>query len=146
MQQGGNRVTDDTDRFIAALGELDAALDELVAIQGQMKQRIAEIRAAHAAGRRLADIVPAEDPPLLVQLLTQSAELLHSYGTTVRRTEARALHREGMTMDQIAKLFGVTRQRVSTLLRASASESDGTPLSGPSWSATGRRLPARPPR
>ena len=28
-----------------------------------------------------------------------------------------ALHREGMTMDEIAKLFGVTRQRVSALLR-----------------------------
>ena len=32
-------------------------------------------------------------------------------------TEARVLHGEGMTMDQIAKLFGVTRQRVSALLR-----------------------------
>jgi predicted transcriptional regulator len=35
----------------------------------------------------------------------------------VRRTEARTLHREGLTMDQIAQLFGVTRQRVSALLR-----------------------------
>jgi transposase len=44
---------------------------------------------------------------------------LHAYGNRVRRTEARALHGEGMTMDEIAKLFGVTRQRISALLRDS---------------------------
>jgi predicted transcriptional regulator len=56
---------------------------------------------------------------LIVQLLTESAETLHEHGSRVRRTEARALHREGLTMDQIARLFGVTRQRVSALLRES---------------------------
>jgi DNA-binding transcriptional regulator LsrR (DeoR family) len=35
----------------------------------------------------------------------------------VRRAEARALYAEGLTMDQIAERFGVTRQRVSALLR-----------------------------
>lgn len=35
----------------------------------------------------------------------------------MRRTEARALHHEGVTMDKIARLFGVTRQGVSGLLR-----------------------------
>jgi DNA-binding transcriptional regulator LsrR (DeoR family) len=35
----------------------------------------------------------------------------------VRRAEAQALYAEGMTMEQIADRFGVTRQRVSTLLR-----------------------------
>jgi predicted transcriptional regulator len=52
-----------------------------------------------------------------VQLLTENARLLHAYGHRVRRTEARALHREGLTMDEIARLFGVSRQRVSALLR-----------------------------
>jgi len=112
-------VSEETRRFLAALDELDEALDELSGMHARMKQRITEIRSAQAAGRQLAEIVPAEDPPLLVQLLTQSADLLHSYGTTVRRTEAQALHSEGMTMEQIGKLFGVTRQRVSTLLRPS---------------------------
>jgi hypothetical protein len=82
-----------------------------------MKQRIKEIRAAHAEGRQLRDIVPDEETPVLVQLLSRTTNLLQSYGTRVRRTEAFALHREGMTMDEIARLFGVTRQRVSALLR-----------------------------
>jgi DNA-directed RNA polymerase sigma subunit (sigma70/sigma32) len=82
-----------------------------------MKERIREIRAARSAGRPLREVVPREERPLLVQLLTENASLLQSYGTRVRRSEASALHREGMTMDEIARLFGVTRQRVSTLLR-----------------------------
>ena len=107
----------DRDAFMAALEDLDRALDESVAMAQRMKQRIEEIRAARSAGRSLREIVPYEDTPLIVQLLTESTNLLHSYGNRVRRTEARALHREGMTMDEIAKLFGVTRQRVSALLR-----------------------------
>ncbi len=105
------------DAFMQALDDLDGALDLSLEMTHRMKDRIAEIRAAHASGRPLRETVPNEQTPLLVQLLTESTNLLHSYGNRVRRTEARALHGEGMTMDEIAKLFGVTRQRVSALLR-----------------------------
>jgi DNA-binding transcriptional regulator GbsR (MarR family) len=100
-----------------ALADLEGALDESKEMTERMKERIREIRRVHAEGRPLPEIVANEQAPLIVQLLTQSTNLLHSYGNRVRRTEARALHREGMTMDEIAKLFGVTRQRVSALLR-----------------------------
>ena len=82
-----------------------------------MKERIAEIQGALAEGRTLREIVPHERTPLLVELLSQSVESLSAYGSRVRRTEARALYQEGLTMEQIARLFGVTRQRVSALLR-----------------------------
>lgn len=107
----------DSDAFMKALEDLDHALDQSVEMIKRMKERIVDIRSAHDRGLQLQDIVPYEETPLIVQLLTESTNLLHSYGNRVRRTEARALHREGMTMDQIAKLFGVTRQRVSALLR-----------------------------
>lgn len=113
--QGGPR--DDTEAFLRALAELDEALDVNVRRAQRMKERIAGIQAALAAGRRLREVVPEEETPLLVELLTQSAENLSAYGSRVRRLEARALHQEGLTMEQIAQLFGVTRQRVSTLLR-----------------------------
>jgi DNA-directed RNA polymerase sigma subunit (sigma70/sigma32) len=100
-----------------ALEGLDGALERMEEMIARMKERIADIREARDAGRPLREIVPEEEAPLIVQLLTESTNLLHSYGNRVRRTEARALHREGMTMDEIAKLFGVTRQRVSALLR-----------------------------
>ena len=38
-------------------------------------------------------------------------------GERFRSAQARSLHAEGMTMNVIAKLFGVTRQRISALLR-----------------------------
>lgn len=113
---------DEVGSFIEALTELDEALDRSVKMHERMKSRIAELKAAVEAGHRLVDYVPSEDPPLLVQLLTECAALLHSYGNTVRRTEARALREQGMTMEQIARLFGVTRQRVSTLLRSDATD------------------------
>jgi hypothetical protein len=110
-------ASSDVDAFMEALGDLDRALDESLEMTKRMKARIMELRRSQAEGRELREFVPEEATPLLVQLLTESTNLLHSYGNRVRRTEARALHQEGMTMDQIAKLFGVTRQRVSALLR-----------------------------
>lgn len=117
MTRSGDDGAADGAAFLEALRDLDAALDENVARSRRMKQRIADLQAALSAGRRLADVVPGEETPLLVQLLTESAEALHACGSRVRRTEARALYREGMTMNEIARLFGVTRQRVSALLR-----------------------------
>lgn len=113
---------DEMGAFLRALEDLDVALDRSAEMHARMKERIRQIRRWLGEGRSLAQIVPAEQSPLLVQLLTESATLLHSYGNTVRRTEARALRQQGMTMEQIGKLFGVTRQRVSTLLR---SDGDG---------------------
>jgi transcriptional regulator with XRE-family HTH domain len=108
---------DDREAFLQAVDDLDGALDEHLVMIDRMKHRIEEIRAWLREGRSLTQIVPNEETPLLVQLLTRSTSLLQSYGNRVRRAEARALHGEGMTMDEIARLFGVTRQRVSALLR-----------------------------
>jgi DNA-directed RNA polymerase sigma subunit (sigma70/sigma32) len=118
-EEGGRGLSTDTEEFMEALGDLDRALDQVVEMAGQMKERIGQLREAIAEGRPLRELVPAEQTPLIVQLVTESTNLLHSYGNRVRRTEALALHREGMTMDEIARLFGVTRQRVSALLRDS---------------------------
>ncbi len=103
--------------FREAIDDLEHALERSISMARQMQTRIHELRAAEADGRELRDIVSREDPPLIVQLLTESAQLLDAYGSRLRRAEARALHREGMTMDEIAHLFGVTRQRISALLR-----------------------------
>ena len=103
--------------FLQALRELGDALDANIARAQRMKQRIAELQHACTTGRPIKDIVPQEEPPLIVHLLSESTKVLHDYGARVRRAEARVLHREGMPMDQIAKLFRVTRQRVSALLR-----------------------------
>ncbi len=119
MEAGGRPEQPGTDKqaFLKALRELDEALDANIARAHVMKRRIADIESGLAAGLPLREVVPGEQTPPLVALLSKSADNLASYGSRVRRAEARALHQEGLTMDEIAKLFGVTRQRVSALLR-----------------------------
>ena len=107
----------DTEEFMEALSDLDRALDQTIDMAGRMKERIEELRKATSERRPLREVVSAEQRPLIVQLVTESTNLLHIYGNRVRKTEALALHHEGMTMDEIGKLFCVTRQRVSALLR-----------------------------
>ncbi|HLJ01954.1 MAG TPA: hypothetical protein VKT31_00860 [Solirubrobacteraceae bacterium] len=110
-------MTPETQAFVHALHDLEAALQRNIEMTERMQGRIAYLRRELSEGHKLPEIVPAEQSPLLVQLLTESANLLHTYGTRVRRTEARALHREGMSTEGIARLFGVSRQRVQALLR-----------------------------
>ena len=68
-------------------------------------------------GRPYREIVPNEQRPLIVELLTANLDLLSGVGSRLRRAEARVLYDEGLTMDDIAALFGVSRQRVAVLLR-----------------------------
>jgi hypothetical protein len=105
------------DPFLRALDDLERVLEDEAGRQRAIKQRIRQIRRLRAAGKPYADIVPGEERPLIVQLLSESRLALDDVGARVRRTEAQVLHSEGFTMDRIAELFGVTRQRVSGLLR-----------------------------
>src|SRR4051812_44843153 len=105
------------DAFLNALNALDEALADNQQRGKLIKKRIAELRRLRANGASYADIVSSGNGPLLVQLLTESSVALDISGANVRRAEAEALYAEGMTMEQIAEHFGVTRQRVSALLR-----------------------------
>ena len=105
------------DPFGRALQDLDRVLDFNLDRIALIKRRIAEIQRQRADGMSYTEIVEAAKPPLLVQLISESKEMLDGSGARARRTEALALHNEGMTMERIAERFGVTRQRVSALLR-----------------------------
>jgi hypothetical protein len=79
--------------------------------------RAAEWQRFRDEGLCYSEIVWLEERPLVVELLADTIALLHEVSGPFRRVEARALHAEGVTMDRIASLFGVTRQRVSNLVR-----------------------------
>ena len=113
------------DPFDKALGDLEGALDANARRMTQIKRRIAEIRRQRSAGRSYREIVEATKGDLSVQLITEATQALDEVGARVRRTEALALYREGMTMEEIAEKFGVTRQRVSALLRDAGGEVSG---------------------
>jgi len=105
------------DAFLQALTVLEEVIAENDKRAALIKKRMARIRKARARGVPYSDTVSNEDGPLIVHLLTESSTALDTSGANVRRAEAQALYDEGMTMDQIAERFGVTRQRVSALLR-----------------------------
>jgi hypothetical protein len=108
-------VTEDT--FLEALTALERVLDENDRRAKQIRRRIAQVRRQRSKGAEYAEIVASQDGPLIVHLLTESSTALDTSGSQVRRAEADALYAEGLTMERIAEIFGVTRQRVSMLLR-----------------------------
>ena len=110
------------DPFDRALRDLERVLDANARRMAQIKRRIAEIRRQRSAGRSYREIVEAAKGNLSVQLITEATQALDEFGARVRRAEASALYSEGMTMEEIAKKFGVTRQRVSALLRDAGGE------------------------
>lgn len=56
--------------------------------------------------------------PLIPTLITENIEALQDVGAMLRRAEAAALRAHGYTMERIADLFGVTRQRIYFLLQS----------------------------
>lgn len=109
------------DEFLDALAELVSALRDSTEANDAAVRRAAEIQELAASGMSVSDIVRGEAPPLIVELTRDNVRRLYDVGGRLRRAEARALHDEGMTMDAIAQLFGVSRQRVSTLIKDSKS-------------------------
>lgn len=106
-----------TRRLITVLHQLDEMAEANIDRSRQIKARIHHLVTRLEAGEDLAQIVETEPPPHIPTLITANIEALQDVGATLRKAEAAALRAHGYTMEQIARLFGVTRQRISVLLR-----------------------------
>jgi Sigma-70, region 4 len=122
FQYVAGRTDPSSDEFLEALTALEEALADNGRRARLIKKRIAQLRRLRAKDVSYTELVRSEDGPLIVHLLTESSVALDTSGANVRRAEAEALYAEGLTMEQIAKSFGVTRQRVSALLRRSSKD------------------------
>jgi predicted transcriptional regulator len=107
----------DTDEVMDALDGLIEAIERNIERNRLILRRAKEIKRSRARGLGYREIASVESKPLIVELITENLGRLTAAGTRFRRAEAAALYAEGATMEQIAELFGVTRQRVSALLR-----------------------------
>ena len=103
-------------RFLAALCEVEHSIDDNLARAKAIKLRINVIRSHYAKGVPLSRIVTEEERPLIVELISQNTAELNFAGSRLRWAEAIALQAEGLTIAEIARQFGVSRQRVSALL------------------------------
>lgn len=109
-----------TDAALAALDDLVVAIHRTRASLEDAIARAEDLRARRLAGQAYREIVATNQRPL-VEVVSSSTSRLIEAGSRFRRAQARALRAEGLTMEAIADLFGVTRQRVSHLLNTSTS-------------------------
>ena len=105
------------DEVLEALNDLEVALRKNMENAKLMHSRARSIRRARERGLSYRDIVSDADRPLIVEMLRDNQDRLNSTGKQFRQAEARALRAEGLTFDQIAAVFGVTRQRVIALVK-----------------------------
>ena len=111
----------------AALAALVTELDRCIAQLRHAHDRAERLLAQRRAGRPWLEIVTSESRPLVVESISSVMATLATTGHAWRRDQARALHDEGVSINRIAALFGVTRQRISALLRETGMEEDRSP-------------------
>lgn len=104
-------------RLETALDAIEIAAAENVERSLEIQRRARELRAGLASGAPLVDHVRDEPRPAMVELLTANMATLETAGAELRVAQALALRAEGLTIEAIADLFGVTRQRISALLK-----------------------------
>ena len=100
-----------------ALSDLVAAIDDCTAQLADARARAEQLLDSRSAGDSWLGIVTAETRPLVVESVSTVLGTLARAGSTFRREQAHALQREQVSINRIAALFGVTRQRISALLR-----------------------------
>lgn len=93
--------------------ELDRCVDELVQARARAEKLLRERR----AGRAWLDVVGDEPRPLVVERISTVLGSLSAAGHAWRREQAAALQAEHVSINRIAAMFGVTRQRISALLK-----------------------------
>ena len=122
---------EDEAREVTSRDEVLRALDDVVdaahasaAETHEIIERAHHIR--HLRGRHdtWRSTLEEEDRPRMVEQLTIVLNRLSMASGRLRRAQAHALRNEGMSIEQVAALFGVSRQRVSMLLRSKPDDSD----------------------
>lgn len=109
--------TPESDKVLEALDALLAVLRESTRRNLDATRRAQTIQRLRRRGGSYREILGRVERELIHQVTRENLDGLLQASGRLRRAEARALYVEGMTMEQIAALFGVTRQRVSVLLR-----------------------------
>ena len=122
MSSPADRADDPATR---ALGTLLEEIDVCTAQLERARERAEELLRQRRAGSSWESIVTEEDRPLIVEHISNVLNALNTAGADWRREQAAALHAEHVSINRIAAMFGVTRQRISALLRESGTDQAG---------------------
>ncbi len=113
----GSAFPEPHDSAVEALYRLTDEIDRsLVELQHARRQAETLLRARHS-GYNWREVVGGEVKPMVLEKVSGVLGALSTVGGTWRREQVKALASEGVSINRIAALFGVTRQRISALLR-----------------------------
>lgn len=117
----GSPMTSDSpenDQAMArALDEVAESADETALDQQRLARRARSMNRQRGSGSSWVQILERERQPGLIALMERSARRLQEVSGRFRPVLGRALVAEGLSTRQIARLFGVTRQRISAMLK-----------------------------
>jgi len=116
----------ETDPVLEALdGLLAVARQNIVSWVGVM-ERVEAVREQRRQGVPYVDMEIESNTPPIIDTVSRNQERLGAAAARLRRSIARMLAAEGMSHADIARIFGVSRQRVGMLLRNEAEPHDGS--------------------
>jgi PAS domain S-box-containing protein len=139
--------------------ELFEALDAVRTVLERSRDRVdavsaraAEIRDGRSRGISYAELLTGARHPIVLDVLSELLDGLFDAGSRLRRAEARALYADSLSMDKIASLLGVSRQRVSAIINSPFGQGEpeqgdvrersrGLTLTGPEFRLIAESLP-----
>jgi len=107
-------------RLSTALVSIETAATENVERSLEIQRRVQWLHRMIDDQQSLTTLIEHEESPRVVELISTNIATLETVGSELRASLALALRDEGLTIEHIAGLFGVTRQRISALLRQRA--------------------------
>jgi hypothetical protein len=101
---------------VAALRALVKSLEDAEVRLRVGLERAVELDRLRSQGYSWGDIVATEPRPLIVEMVSHTVEVLAETGARFRRIESKAMHAEGLKVEEIADLFGLMPDRVRSML------------------------------
>ncbi len=114
---GHTRPPGGPDPSLVALDALSKALAQVAEDQRLLEAKLAELRRQREGGMAWREILSSEEPPATMQIVSRMLACLARASGTLRKELVDTLRSEGVSIPAIARMFGVTHQRVSNLLR-----------------------------
>ncbi len=112
-------MTTADDELVLALDGVIGALADACQERSVVSERATAIRNHRRQGKSVSQLAGTDEGGIVVQI-SGLLSRLNSATTRLRRAQARAMRSEGATTERIADVLGVSRQRISALLRNEA--------------------------